>query len=122
MLQIDDITDQVLENCNIADAQHAGLYSICGLALRLRDLYKWENRLDPWIENDPLSVHKKLHQIRVPALLKVYIMSHCLFCPATVKKLLCLAAASESIKLTVIDCALFPEEAASDNIQSAPTA
>jgi len=58
MFQIDDITDQVLENCNIADAQHAGLYSICGLALRLRDLYKWENRLDPWIENDPSEVLK----------------------------------------------------------------
>lgn len=58
MFQIDDITDQVLENCNIADARHAGLYSICGLALRLRDLYKWENRLDPWIENDPSEVLK----------------------------------------------------------------
>ncbi|MGA8181179.1 MAG: Sfum_1244 family protein, partial [Desulfobacterales bacterium] len=58
MFQIDDIADQVLTNCNIADSQHAGLYSICGLALRLRDLYKWENRLDPWIENDPSEVLK----------------------------------------------------------------
>jgi hypothetical protein len=58
MFQINDITDQVLENCNITDARHAGLYSICGLALRLRDLYKWENRLDPWIENDPSEVLK----------------------------------------------------------------
>ena len=58
MFQINDIIDQVLENCNIADARHAGLYSICGLALRLRDLYKWENRLDPWIENDPSEVLK----------------------------------------------------------------
>jgi hypothetical protein len=58
MFQINDITDQVLDNCNIADARHAGLYSICGLALRLRDLYKWENRLDPWIENDPSEVLK----------------------------------------------------------------
>jgi len=58
MFQINDIIHQVLENCNIADARHAGLYSICGLALRLRDLYKWENRLDPWIENDPSEVLK----------------------------------------------------------------
>ncbi|MGA7143551.1 MAG: Sfum_1244 family protein [Desulfobacterales bacterium] len=58
MFQIDDITDQVLTNCNIADSRHAGLYSICGLALRLRDLYKWENRLDPWVENDPSEVLK----------------------------------------------------------------
>lgn len=58
IFQIDDITDQVITNCNIADSRHAGLYSICGLALRLRDLYKWENRLDPWIENDPSEVLK----------------------------------------------------------------
>jgi len=72
-------------------------------------------------QNSPLSVHNTLHQIRIPALLKVYIMPHCLFCPVTVKQLLCLAAASESIKLTIIDGSLFPEQAASDNIRSAPT-
>jgi hypothetical protein len=76
---------------------------------------------DGHAQNSPLSVHKKLHQIRVPALLKVYIMPHCPFCPATVKKLLGLAAASESIKLTIIDGSFFPEMAASDKIQSAPT-
>ncbi len=58
MFQIEDIADQVLENCNIADSRHAGLYSICGLALRLRDLYKWEHKLDPWIEKDPSEVLK----------------------------------------------------------------
>ena len=58
MFQIDDIANQVLANCNIADSRHAGLYSICGLALRLRDLYKWENRLEPWVENDPSDVLK----------------------------------------------------------------
>ena len=76
---------------------------------------------DGQTQNGPLSVHKKVHQIRVPALLKVYIMPHCPFCPAAVKQLLCLAAASESIKLTIIDGAFFPERAASDKIKSAPT-
>ncbi len=71
--------------------------------------------------NALLSVQKKLQQIRIPALLKVYIMPHCPFCPATVKQLLDLAAMSESIKLTIIDGAFFPEMAASDKIQSAPT-
>lgn len=47
---------KVLENCDISDARHAGLYSICGLALRLRDLYKWEQRLDPWQEHDSSRV------------------------------------------------------------------
>jgi len=58
LLKIEDIADQVLANCNIADSHHAGLYSICGLALRLRDLFKWENRLEPWIEKDPSEVLK----------------------------------------------------------------
>jgi len=73
------------------------------------------------IQNVPLSVQKKLYQIRIPALLKIYIMPHCPFCPVAVLQLLSLAASSESIKLTIIDGALFPEMAASDNIRSAPT-
>ena len=52
MLDIEKLTREVLYNCDISDASHAGLYSICGLALRLRDLYKWENRLPPWEEKD----------------------------------------------------------------------
>jgi hypothetical protein len=56
MDKIDSIADQVLYNCNISDAQHAGLYSICGLALRLRDLFKWEKRLPPWQEKEAAEV------------------------------------------------------------------
>ena len=51
-LDIDDITRQVLHNCDISDAYHAGMFSICGLALRLRDLYKWEMGLPAWEESD----------------------------------------------------------------------
>jgi hypothetical protein len=56
MPNIDDITRQVLHNCDISDAYHAGMFSICGLALRLRDLYKWENGLPAWEESDPSEV------------------------------------------------------------------
>ena len=56
MLDIDDITRQILHNCDISDAHHAGMYSICGLALRLRDLYKWENGLPPWEERESAEV------------------------------------------------------------------
>jgi hypothetical protein len=56
MTKLDSIVDQVLHNCDISDAQHAGLYSICGLALRLRDLFKWEKRLPPWQEKEPCEV------------------------------------------------------------------
>jgi hypothetical protein len=53
---INDVTHQVLHNCNISDACHAGMYSICGLALRLRDLFKWEKGLPPWEERDSSEV------------------------------------------------------------------
>ena len=56
MLERDAIARQVLNNCSISDARHAGFYSICGLALRLRDLYKWENGLAPWVEKDTSEI------------------------------------------------------------------
>jgi len=51
-MDLGDVTEQILRNCHISDARHAGLYSICGLALRLRDLYKWEMGLPPWQEGE----------------------------------------------------------------------
>ena len=56
MIDIDSISSQVKHNCNISDAFHAGMFSICGLALRLRDLYKWEKGLPVWEESDSSEV------------------------------------------------------------------
>ncbi len=56
MFERDTLAHQVLKNCHISDARYAGLYSICGLALRLRDLYKWEKGLAPWIEKDTSEI------------------------------------------------------------------
>lgn len=56
MVEIENLTRQVRRNSDISDARHAGLYSICGLAMRLRDLYKWEHRLPPWKEGDAAHV------------------------------------------------------------------
>jgi hypothetical protein len=42
MFGLDSIVRQVKRNCRISDFHHAGLYSVCGLALCLRDLYTWE--------------------------------------------------------------------------------
>lgn len=52
MFDIAQIGNQVLKNCDISDAAHAGLYTVCGLALRLRDLYKWQKGLAPWEERN----------------------------------------------------------------------
>ena len=49
---IDTIRETILRNCDISDAAHAGVYSICTLALRLRDLFKWEKGLAPWDEKE----------------------------------------------------------------------
>ncbi|MBW2030093.1 MAG: hypothetical protein JRJ03_15095 [Deltaproteobacteria bacterium] len=56
LTDLDSLVVQVKNNCNISDARYAGLYSVCGLALRLRDLYKWEMNLRPWEERDPSEV------------------------------------------------------------------
>ena len=56
MIRIENIIRQVLHNCAVSDSHYAGLYSICGLALRLRDLYKWENGLAPWVEKEAHEV------------------------------------------------------------------
>lgn len=53
MLDLEALSRQVLDNCAISDARFAGHYSVCGLALRLRDLYKWEKGLEPWVEENP---------------------------------------------------------------------
>lgn len=54
--QVAPITKRIQENCNISDAKHAGLFSLCGLLLRLRDLFKWEKGLYPWEEPEPADL------------------------------------------------------------------
>jgi len=56
MFDLDSIVRQVNRNCRISDSSHAGSYSICDLAMRLRDLYKWEKDLDPWVEDESSKV------------------------------------------------------------------
>jgi hypothetical protein len=42
------ILPTIQKNCAIADAAHSGLFSLCGLFLRLKDQYKWEKKTPPW--------------------------------------------------------------------------
>jgi hypothetical protein len=37
-------------NCDVSDAQYWGYFSICGLLLRYRDLYRSEQGLKPWTD------------------------------------------------------------------------
>ena len=43
-------TQTVRHNCDISDARDNGIYSICTLVLKLRNLYKWEHGIEPWEE------------------------------------------------------------------------
>lgn len=52
MVTLENLREQVSKNCLIAEANYAGTFSLCGLVLRLRDLYKWEKGLHPWVEPD----------------------------------------------------------------------
>ncbi|MFV1992405.1 MAG: Sfum_1244 family protein [Acidiferrobacterales bacterium] len=40
------LIEQVQQNCNLSDAQYAGNYSMCTYLLKMREYYRWENRLN----------------------------------------------------------------------------
>lgn len=40
----------IQHNCDISDAKDHGIYSMCTMVLKLRNLYKWEFGLEPWQE------------------------------------------------------------------------
>lgn len=55
-IDISQLRQQVQNNCDISDAKYGGIYSLCGLLLRLRDLYKWQVGLQPWQEPEPTDL------------------------------------------------------------------
>ena len=46
----------IQHNCDISDARDNGIYSICTLVLKLRNLYKWEHGIEPWAEPEPADL------------------------------------------------------------------
>ncbi|MEW6583999.1 MAG: Sfum_1244 family protein [Nitrospirota bacterium] len=55
MLDIESLIRRVKRNCDVSDARHWGTYSLCGLLLRLRELYRSEKKIRPWekiLQND----------------------------------------------------------------------
>ncbi|MBU1737985.1 MAG: hypothetical protein KKG35_07555 [Proteobacteria bacterium] len=51
-----DLEKIVQHNCNISDARDSGIYSLCTMILKLRNLYKWEKGLEPWDEPEPAEI------------------------------------------------------------------
>lgn len=56
-MNLSSLIEQVKLNCNISDANYWGYYSICGLLMRLRELYRSEHQMLPWerIEQDSIA-------------------------------------------------------------------
>ncbi|MGV6818297.1 MAG: Sfum_1244 family protein [Thiotrichales bacterium] len=44
-LDVSDLKSVVQRNCHIADAQHAGDYTLCTYLMKMRELYRWEKGL-----------------------------------------------------------------------------
>jgi len=57
MIDIGFIREQVKGNCNISDSRAWGYYSICGLLMRMRELYRHEHGIGHWesIGNEALE-------------------------------------------------------------------
>jgi hypothetical protein len=49
-MDIERLMEQIKLNCTISDSRFWGFYSICGLLMRLRELYRSEKNLMPWEE------------------------------------------------------------------------
>jgi hypothetical protein len=54
-MDLDGLVRQVKLNCTISDAKFWGYYSVCGLLMRMRELYLNEHSLMPW-DNAPADV------------------------------------------------------------------
>ncbi len=51
--ELNTLIDDIQYNCNISDARDHGIYSMCTMVLKLRNLYKWEKGIEPWDEPEP---------------------------------------------------------------------
>ncbi len=54
--ELDKLRKSIQRNCLISDAGFSGIYSMCTLILRLRNLFKWENGMAPWSEPEPADL------------------------------------------------------------------
>lgn len=52
-MQQTELIRAIQHNCDISDARDHGIYSMCTMVLKLRNLYKWEHGIEPWEEPDP---------------------------------------------------------------------
>ncbi len=54
----DSLISDIKFNCDISDAKFWGYFSLCGLLLRFRDLYRSEENLPPWAPIDQKEISR----------------------------------------------------------------
>ena len=90
-----------------------------------------DNELEPFLEalrfedGRPGTVsetlQKRVLDIQLPVILKVYVAPQCKFCPQVVRQLLALPGINSNIHITVVDCTQFPAAMEAKKIQAVPT-
>jgi hypothetical protein len=63
----------------------------------------------------------QVEAVTLPGDLRVFMGLHCPHCPAVIARLTPLAVSNRNIRVSIIDCALFPEEAEGEKVQAVPT-
>ncbi|MBW2411764.1 MAG: thioredoxin family protein [Deltaproteobacteria bacterium] len=69
----------------------------------------------------PETLEKRVLDIQLPVILKVYVAPQCKFCPQVVRQLLALPGINSNIHVTVVDCTQFPAAMTANKIQAVPT-
>ncbi len=54
--ELTPLIQDIQHNCDISDARDHGIYTMCTMVLKLRNLYKWEKGLQPWEEPEPADL------------------------------------------------------------------
>ncbi len=76
-------------------------------------------------EGGPLTfddfIGRHVEAVTLPADLRVFMGLQCPHCPAVIARLTPLAISNRNIRVSIIDCALFPEEAKAEKVQAVPT-
>ncbi len=100
---------------------HAVRYHAIPLGTELEPFLEALSILDKKSTQIPGSVRDYLEKIGQTVILRLFVSQQCPFCPVTVRQIIPLTAANEFIRLTILDCTLFPEMAQLNRIQSVPT-
>jgi hypothetical protein len=67
------------------------------------------------------ATRHQVEAVTLPADLRVFMGMRCHHCPGVIARLTPLAVSNRNIRIDIIDCALFPEEAKAENVQAVPT-